>query len=152
MQHEFDASAGPPAPVEVLRNFGYLGHFLRTHTGGRGGKQFVLVTLAKAGGHLAQKDLFERSCTSSAAMSEVLSKLEAEGLITRTTSEADRRQLDVQLTAKGHGRATELCREREAFEAEALSCLTDDELSELKTLTDKVADHWRRLEKEEVSA
>ena len=151
MPYGFDSSAGPPEPAEVLRNFGYLGHFLRTHTGGRGGKQFVLVSLAHAGGHLAQKDLFERSCTSSAAMSEVLSKLEAEGLIIRTVSETDRRQLDVRLTESGKRRAEELRQERAAFERKALACLSEGELEELKRLTDKVSKHWKELEKEEVS-
>ena len=151
MPYNFDSSAGPPEPTEILRAFGYLGHFLRTHTGGRGGKKFALISLAQAGGHLAQKDLFERSCTSSAAMSEVLSKLEGEGLITRTVSETDRRQLDVRLTESGKRRAQELSRERAAFESKALECLNDQELEELQRLCNKVCDHWKELEKEEVS-
>lgn len=152
MEHVIDASAGPPEPAEVLGTIGYLGHFLRMHSGGRGGKQFVLISLDSNGGRLAQKELFERSCTSSASLSEVLAKLEAEGLVKRTQKRDDRRQLEVELTEEGALRARTLTEERRRFEEEALSCLGEDDVGRLKELLDTVATHWRHLEEREVSA
>jgi len=152
MEDVFDPSAGPPEPAEVLHAFGYLGHFLRLHSGGRGGKQFVLKTLFEEGGRLSQKELFERSCTTSATLSEVLAKLEASGLVERSQNEGDRRQLDVELTEKGTDQAATICAERRRFEQEALSCLTTDEVRTLKGLLDTVCNHWKRIEEREVSA
>lgn len=152
MTDVIDSAAGPPKPAELLSTIAYLGHFLRLHAGGRGGKQFVLISLEKHGGRLAQKELFERSCTSSASLSEVLAKLEAEGLVTRTQKRDDRRQLDVELTEEGARRAREIVEERRRFEEDALSCLSEDDSKRLKDLLDRLATHWRLLEEKEVSA
>lgn len=135
---------------EILHDLGFFGHYLHVHTGGRGGKQFVLVTLDASGGQLTQRELLERSNTSPAALSEVLAKLEAEGLILREPCESDRRQLTIELTKEGSVLAGRLRQERETFECEAFSCLTGSEQAQLKELLDKLAEHWRSMEGREV--
>ena len=85
----------------VLHNLGYFGHFLHIHAGGRSGQQHILVKLYKSGNHMTQRELQEQSCISSASLSEVLAKLEGAGLIERTRSDEDRRQLDIELTDLG---------------------------------------------------
>ena len=150
MYKGYDASSGPPTSHDIFAAIGYLGHILRVRAGGRGGKQFVLMTLANHGGHMCQKELFGCSSTSAAALSEVLSKLEAEHLIERTTSERDRRQLDVSLTEEGTVKADQIARDRKRFEDETLSCLTDDERLAFMVLLDKVARHRNDLEEREV--
>lgn len=74
----------------------------------------------------------------------MLSKLEAEGLITRTRSEADRRQLDIVLTDEGAQTARQMLARKEAFEKDSLSVLTEDEKIELRDLLKRVRDHWER--------
>lgn len=141
-------------PIErrILGDFGYFGHYLHVHSGGRSGKMHILIKLLKADGSLTQRELLESSCISSAALSEVLAKLEAEELIVRTRSDSDRRQLKIELTPAGAEKAAELRAAKRAFESSALSCLTPDEIVQLEGLLSKVAAHWRALDGAEVSA
>ena len=134
----------------ILRSFGYFGHYMFVKRGGLGGKKHVLKTLYGAQRHeLTQKDLLSSTSTTSASLSEVLAKLEREGLIERGRSEADKRQLEVKLTPKGSELAGELIREEREFEANALSVLADDEKKELLSYLDRIFDYWREHEKQE---
>lgn len=137
---------------ELLHDLGFFGHYLHMHTGGRGGKQFVLAALHKSGGQLTQRELLEGTNISPAALSEVVAKLEAEGLISREPYEHDRRQLLLKLTEEGEGCAAHMCQKRDEFESKAFACLTATEQEQLKELLSKLVDHWKHLEKEEVSA
>lgn len=137
---------------EILHDLGFFGHYLHKHAGGRGGKQFVLATLHKNGGKLTQRELLERTNNSPAALSEVMAKLEGEGLITRAPYEQDRRQQLVQLTSQGEVHAAHKCAEREDFERKALSCLTHEETVQLESLLARLVEHWKHLEDEGVSA
>lgn len=133
----------------VLRDLGYLGHFLHVHNGGRSGKKHLLVQLHKSGGSLSQRGLQEAAGISSATLSELLAKLEGEGLIDRTRSEADRRQMDIRLTDSGTQRAVGALRDAEEFEATCLSCLTRQEQGELLGMLDRLADSWGERERHE---
>ncbi|MBQ9315355.1 MAG: MarR family transcriptional regulator [Atopobiaceae bacterium] len=144
--------ANLPLPRHVLHDLGFFGHFLHLHAGGRSGQQHILVKLHKSGGHMTQRDLQEAAGISSASISEVLSKLECAGLITRTRSDEDRRQLDIALTQGGTTRAEELIERRREFERQCLTCLSEQEQEQLVTLLDRLAEHWRGLEGEGVCA
>lgn len=137
---------------EILHDLGFFGHYLHIHAGGRGGKQFVLIALFKSDGKLTQRELLERTNISPAAISEVLAKLECEGLVVREPCEHDRRQLLIELTQEGAECAIRMCENRERFEQAALSCLTPDEQEQLKEMLDRLVDHWKGLEEREVSA
>lgn len=130
----------------ALRDFGYFGHFLHVHAGGRGGKQFILTMLYHRDGHLTQRELLEASSISSAALSEVLSKLDGEGLVTRERSEQDKRQQVVRLTEVGRDRAEQIDQERRSFESACLEVLDEDEKSTLVSTLDRVREHWGKLE------
>lgn len=138
-----------PRPRRILFDLGYFGHFLHMHTGGRSGKQHILTKLLREGGHLTQRQLLESSGVSSAALSEVLGKLESEGLVERTRSEEDRRQLEVRLTSEGRFRAHELETRKAAFEADAVSVLEEDEQRDLLVMLDRLAAHWEQIEERE---
>lgn len=133
----------------LLQNLGYFGHFLHLHTGGRSGKQHILITLFQNGGNMAQSELAKSSCVSSAALSEVIAKLEAAGFLSRVRSQSDGRQLDIELTDVGVEKGRELVADRLRFESEAFSCLTPDEIDQLLSLLDRVAGYWRRIESQE---
>ncbi|MBM6775372.1 MarR family winged helix-turn-helix transcriptional regulator [Olsenella profusa] len=132
----------------ILRDLGYFGFFLHLHHGGRSGKQHILVRLLAAGGTMAQRELQESSPITSASLSELLAKLEGEGLVTRLRSQTDRRQLTIALTEPGRAKAREVVEARRAFEQCAVSCLTPEEVDDLADKLDRLADHWRALEKE----
>lgn len=144
-----DAGAAEPGPDKrILRDLGFFGHYLHLHRGGRNGKQHVLLMLLRHGSAMGQRELQERSCITSAALSEVLAKLESEGLVRRSRCERDRRQLTIELTPEGERRAV---RTRDAWnlhDRELLSCLTGAELAELADLLDLMAEHWRALEED----
>ena len=96
--------------TRIMRNFGYFGYYLHVHWGGRNGKQHILVELLAHDGRMTQRELQEASCITSASLSEVIAKLEAEGLLARERSETDRRQLTVTLTEAGTKKASTLRR------------------------------------------
>ena len=136
----------------LLHDLGFFGHYLHVHAGGRSGKQHTLVKLLKCGGTMSQRELLENSCISSASVSEVTAKLEAEGLITRTRSDSDRRQLMRALTEAGVDRAEQSLAAKRAFEQRAFSCLTEKERAELLGLLDRIHTHWNTIETAEKEA
>ncbi|MGN0286203.1 MAG: MarR family winged helix-turn-helix transcriptional regulator [Atopobiaceae bacterium] len=131
----------------VLHDLGYFGHYLFVHAGGRGGKRRVLARLYRHDGRLPQRALIEHSGNSPAALSEVLSKLEAEGLIQRTRSHVDRRQLDVVLTQKGTQIAHDIELEQQRFEEQSLQPLSEAQKRELVEVLDQLVAHWDTIEK-----
>lgn len=134
--------------LSILRKLGYFGYYLHVHWGGRNGKQHILIELLAHDGQMTQRDLQEASCITSASLSEVVAKLEAEGLVTRERSEADRRQLSVTLTEAGTGRARELLESRLDFERRAFDCLAPEEREHLLETLDRVAERWEQIEEE----
>ena len=87
-----------------------------------------------------------------ASLSEVLTKLEREGLIVRTRSEKDRRQLDITLTDAGWKEAEALAKRRQAFVSHAFDILTDNERTQLLETLDRLVGHWNELEDERKKA
>ncbi|QOY60033.1 MarR family winged helix-turn-helix transcriptional regulator [Thermophilibacter immobilis] len=138
-----------PPEKRILHDLGYFGHFLHLHRGGRSGKQHILLVLLKSGSEMTQRELQERSYITSASLSEVVSKLEAEGLISRTRSESDRRTLMLRLTDEGGRQAREELRSRGDFEGHAFSCLSSAEVEQLAETLDLLAAHWEDLDQRE---
>lgn len=141
-----------PTERRILRDLGFFGHFMHVYLGGRSGKRHLLAHLHKSGGQLSQRELQEHAGISAAALSEVLAKLEAEELIVRRRSSEDRRQMDVTLTEEGRRRAVELMSSLEAFERASVDCFDERECEELLGLLDRMARHWRDMEKRGVCA
>lgn len=64
----------------------------------------VLMHVAQAGGTITQRDLLGRTLLGQSGLSRVLARMQAEGLVHRSTSATDRRTLHVELTALGRER------------------------------------------------
>ena len=144
-----EAALTEPPNRRLLHDLGYFGHYLHLHAGGRGGKQFVIISLVLHGGEMSQRDLLEHACISSASLSEVLAKLEAEGLVTRTKSEEDRRLLAVALTEAGREKAEEVLEYKNRFEEESFACFDEQERTQLLDYLDRLVKHWHALEENE---
>lgn len=144
-----DSGSAPSTEARIMRDLGYFGYFLHVHLGGRNGKQHILVKLLANGSEMTQRDLQEASSVTSASLSEVIAKLEAEGLVTRTRSEIDRRQLTVTLTPEGEERARKVVETRARFEERAFDFLDRDERERLADALDLMAARWRELEEQE---
>lgn len=148
MREKGDGARPESEALRIMRNLGYFGYYLHVHWGCRNGKQHILVELLAHDGRMTQRDLQEASCITSASLSEVIAKLEAEGLIERERSETDRRQLTVTLTEPGAERAREVLRTREEFERLAFDCLSPEETARLASTLDRVAARWMEIEAE----
>lgn len=141
-----ESAEQPSAELRILRKLGYFGYYLHQHWGGRNGKQHILIELLAHEGHMTQRDLQEESCITSASLSEVVAKLEAEGLLSRERSETDRRQLTLTLTEEGTRRARAFVESRRAFERNAFDCLTPGETEHLLDLLGRLEAHWVGIE------
>lgn len=130
----------------IINDLGYIGHFLFVHVGGRSGKHRVLSYLYVSGGRRSQRQLVDHAGSTSAALSEVLAKLEAEGYVTRTRSEQDKRQLDVVLTEEGRRKAKEVIHWQQTFLQEAFSVFSPPEQKQLAALVGRLASHWYYIE------
>src|SRR3954453_5528745 len=87
----------------------------------------VLVVLMTAGGELELRDLRARLRTSKANATEVVTTLEARGLVVRTRLITDRRAASARLPALGHELVDRLFPEHSQRAAAAFSVLQDAE-------------------------
>ena len=142
------ASTSPTQEMRIIRNLGHLGHYLYITRGCRGGQQFILTALYRDG-DMTQKDLLARTKNASASLSEMVSKLEAKGLIERTRVDTDRRQTLLSLTKEGRKQAQEAQESIESFEARALSVLSDEEKTVFCGYLDRLVEHWDTCFKDE---
>ncbi|MEV0081572.1 MarR family transcriptional regulator [Saccharopolyspora sp. NPDC050642] len=98
----------------------------------------VLSALRRAGGGLRPSQLTRETLSSGAATTKRLARLEAEGLITRTSSRRDRREIDVRLTERGLELIDRLFPAQLERERDLLAPLAPDEREKLGELLAKV--------------
>lgn len=143
-----------PAPEEdpvmaragrILANLGFCGHYMHFHRGGRSGRAPILYLLEKHGGTMSQQALGASFDLKAGSLSEILSKMEGSGLITRTRDPQDRRQLTVSLTEAGAEAAHLETEARIRFRTRAFSNLTAEEQDQLADLLDRVRSRWEEL-------
>lgn len=151
MKNLEDACCSTDTPEEararkILALLGYCGHYMHFHGGGRSGQAPILCTFAKAGGTLSQQELGMRFDLKPGSLSELLSKLEAAGLIERTRNPSDRRQLFVKLTEEGAAKAGQDQGDRLRFRRHAFEVLTTEEQEQLISALEKVRDHWKEYD------
>mgnify|MGYP003183462035 CR=1 FL=1 len=134
----------PPEPEPDRDSLGGLmrrcGHYLVHRAGLPGSRERMLRLLAERG-DMSQADLVCLLELRSASVSELLGKLEAQGLVTRRRSEEDRRGLTISLTEAGRAQAPSDLGQDAAF-----SALAEDERAMLKALLQKLLDSWEAEE------
>jgi DNA-binding MarR family transcriptional regulator len=116
-------------------------HILR-HRNGKNSQQHILAILGERGA-MTQRDLMEVLDVRSASVSEILSKVESDGLIRRSKNETDKRSVDVTLTKSGHAEAARIDAHRADHAEEMFSCLTAEEKALLSALLEKLLAGWR---------
>ncbi len=122
-----------------LRRMGFATQHM---TEERGGQKRILTMLLRRG-PMTQRELTEILGVQSGSASEILSKIEAAGLIERSTNEKDQRTMDVRLTQAGTDAAAAAQEESEARIREMFSALTEEEKEQLSALLSKVDEDWR---------
>lgn len=111
-------------------------HILVHRSGISGTRERVLRLLAERG-DMSQSDFVYLLELRSASVSELLGKLEAQGLVTRRRSETDRRGVTISLTDAGRAALPAPADPDAAF-----SALTDEERTQLQTLLQKLLTSW----------
>lgn len=128
---------------KLIFNLLDLCHGMRFLYEGKGSQKRILIILNEVGA-ITQQKLTERLGIQPGSASEVLAKLEAAGLITRTPNELDRRTTDIKLTESGKQQALEAAKQRQMRHEEMFSCLSEDEKSELLSLLEKLSADWEQ--------
>lgn len=135
----------------LLSNLRDLGHMMRFLHEGKAGQKRILIMLYEAQ-KMTQRDLTERLEIQPGSASEILSKLEGAGLISRTPNEVDRRTTDVCLTDAGRELAAETLAQRQRRHEEMFSCLTEEEREKLLSLLERVRADWKSRYRESGNA
>jgi DNA-binding MarR family transcriptional regulator len=127
--------------------FRKAGRFLYDYTGGKSGQRRVLMFLHH--GVLSQRDVQNKLQIKASSLSEMLSKMEKEGLLVRKRSQEDSRQILITLTKKGEKYSEEGMKLLDDMTEKLYDCLSDEERSELHRLMKKLLMHWDTLKDDE---
>ena len=126
---------------ELIHALWDINHKMRRLHDGKASQSRILIIL-KEHGCMTQRDLTEHLDIRPGSASEIISKLERNGLVKRTTNESDRRTVDLTLTEKGGTMAEEALAGRIRLHKEMLSCLSDGEKDTLLNLLTTLQDYW----------
>ena len=98
----------------------------------------VLAQLARVPEGLSMGDLSRRLMVSNGNVTDVMARLEKDGLVRRTPSPADRRTVKARLTGVGQKAFQEMAEPHEAWVAAMFSPLSREELATLIALMDRL--------------
>lgn len=93
-------------------------------------------------GDITQRELTRRLGITPASVSELLTKLETDGMLVRTQSKTDRRLLILSLTEKGRAAAQKYTATREQRQQEMFACLNEEEKAALLSALEKLNLDW----------
>lgn len=131
--------------LEILRSLHACGRYIHYNMEGASGRTRILRVLYCKDQYF-QKDLQEYLGIKAGSMSELVSKMEQEGLLLRTKYKKDGRQIILSLTEKGKKEGKSLDHSFKKNLEESLSCLSEGEKEGLKNYLDKILNHWGKLE------
>ncbi len=125
----------------LIHNFLDINHMMRMLYEGKASQSRILIVLYEYG-VVSQKDLTEFLGIKSGSSSEILSKLEKSGLISRIKSEKDHRIMEISLTDKGKVFAKEALEKRQNRHNQMFKSLDNEEKALLNSLLTKLIDDW----------
>lgn len=124
---------------ELSDLLGRCGHYLHHKNNRKRGQGRILKILSQSE-EMTQKDLQNHLEIKSGSISEIISKLEAKGMVTRERDETDKRKIVLKITQIGKEKVERHLNEKKGkplYEA-----LSEEEQETLKGLLSKVLDHW----------
>ena len=133
---------------EIIRHLRRCGHFLYFKTGGKTGRRQIFYILLRRG-EVLQRELQDLLGVQSGSLSEIIIKMEADGLIEKVRSRRDGRLLVLQLTEEGRRQAELTCARYGRQVEKMLACLTDRQQKELLATLNLLAEHWTALDTDE---
>ncbi|MCD7715976.1 MAG: MarR family winged helix-turn-helix transcriptional regulator [Lachnospiraceae bacterium] len=159
-----------PLIEETIGHLRFFGHFLHYQMGNKFGRRRILKIMlehkeaarveepARAGmcdasencGTASSEGILQRELQDilhiqSGSLSEIIIKIEAEGLIEKTRSEKDGRQIVLRLTPEGERLARTYKAEHEEKLRHLTSCLSDEEMKDLNKTLSRLEEHWKEL-------
>lgn len=134
-----------PLAHAIIAQLRGCGHFLYYRMGGRTGRRRILMILYD---HqvILQKELQDILKIQSGSLSEVIIKMEADGLIEKVRSESDGRQWALRLTKNGQMEAVRLKAAYDKQVAEMMGCFSQEQLHILHELLNTMFTHWNTLD------
>ncbi len=127
---------------EVVKQLHLCGHFLHFRMGCMSGKNRIMGMLHKHGPML-QKELQEHLCIQSGSISEIIIKMEADGLIQKSRCEHDGRNFVLSLTEKGRREAQQRRDQLDATAEQLMESVSQQELAVLHESLEKLLKNWR---------
>ena len=104
-----------------------------------------LLHLMQENGVCSPSTLAKTSNVDPAAVTRILRDFERDGVISRTASANDRRQVHVELTRSGRKLVADLLQKRASFLKAALAGLSDEEIDTLQALLVHVQENLKRI-------
>ena len=104
-----------------------------------------LLACAAENPGVSSRELCELLDVRPSSLSEMLARAEADGLLTRSADEADKRVQRITLTEKGSRLISELKSVRDEDARKKTSCLTEEEKMQFCELCNKLSEHIERL-------
>ena len=135
-----DVSNTAEALYQRLRECGHILYFSGESKSGQG----RILHLLDTEGAILQRDLQARLGVKSGSLSEILSKLEREGLIARETDPRDRRRVIVRMTDAGRAHAE--AHRQTPMEKDWFQALDQEQSEELIRLLDILLESWKELQ------
>ena len=116
-------------------------HKMRRLHDGKSSQSRILIVLREHEG-MTQKELTDHLHVQPGSASEILSKMEQSGLITRTPNQSDQRTMDIFLTEKGISLSSEAMKQRKILYDKMFVCLTPEEQDALFSILEKLLADW----------
>ncbi|MPM81513.1 hypothetical protein SDC9_128566 [bioreactor metagenome] len=123
--------------IRLMRRFQKYAHLIRNRKGGGQGQGRLLAFVSRHG-PLTQRKLQAFADIRSSSVSELLSKLESDGLIARDKCDNDKRNVSITLTEQGRAAAAEYERVQTQLAEGLFSALTEAEKAQLGGIMDKL--------------
>lgn len=130
------------ANKELLNTMELCGHFLYHRRGGKRGQTKILRLLSERG-EMAQKDIQYILDIKSGSLSEIVRKMESDGLIERNKHASDKRNIIIRITEKGIDTASENIERLKAQEEVLFDALSEEEQQQLLFLLSKLLAGWK---------
>ncbi len=145
------APMGAPDDEFLIHSFQHCAHLLVHRQSKEHASSRAVMALQRRGQDgMSQRELAESLDIRSASVSELLTKMEDEELITRRHDPADKRVILIELTDKGHAEANRVAERRKEANKNLFALLSDEEKEQLKVILDKLTHFWHKeFEREE---
>ena len=131
-------------PKRIIANLRICGRYLYFKMGGRTGRRRIFYVLLKQG-ELPQRELQEILGVCSGSLSEILAKIEADGLIEKTVSRTDGRKLNIRLTGAGLDQALKMQAEYEEMVLRMFDCFSTEQQKAFLSMLETLVKHWDSL-------